>query len=108
MTWCMTGDATLQEGVAMEAIQLARHWKLNDLVVIHDNNQVTCDDSVDLCNTEDVNAKMRACGWDVIDFEDGCYDVLALTAALVIALKVAELVANAKRDGIDSLGREFE
>lgn len=25
---------------------------------------------------------MRACGWDVIDVEDGCYDVPALVAAL--------------------------
>ncbi|GAM43975.1 hypothetical protein TCE0_060r19223 [Talaromyces pinophilus] len=82
MTWCMIGDACLQEGVAMEAIQLAGHWKLNSLVVIYDNNQVTCDGSVDLCNTEDVNAKMRACGWDVIDVDDGCYDVPALTVAL--------------------------
>ncbi|QGA21104.1 hypothetical protein EYB26_008814 [Talaromyces marneffei] len=85
MTWCMIGDACLQEGVAMEAIQLAGHWKLNNLVVIYDNNQVTCDGSVDLCNTEDVNAKMKACGWDVIDVEDGCYDVPALTAALAQA-----------------------
>lgn len=39
-TWCMIGDACLQEGVALEAIQLAGHWKLNNLVVIYDNNQV--------------------------------------------------------------------
>ncbi|KAH7131490.1 Transketolase, thiamine diphosphate binding domain-containing protein [Dactylonectria estremocensis] len=84
-TWCMIGDACLQEGVSMEAIQLAGHWKLNNLVVMYDNNQVTCDGSVDLCNTEDVNAKMRACGWDVIDVEDGCYDVEGLVRALLQA-----------------------
>ncbi|EED17667.1 dihydroxy-acetone synthase, putative [Talaromyces stipitatus ATCC 10500] len=85
MTWCMIGDACLQEGVALEAIQLAGHWKLNNLVVIYDNNQITCDGSVDLCNTEDINAKMRACGWDVIEVDDGCYDVPALVAALAQA-----------------------
>ncbi|KAF7539363.1 hypothetical protein G7Z17_g12428 [Cylindrodendrum hubeiense] len=84
-TWCMIGDACLQEGVSMEAIQLAGHWKLNNLVVMYDNNQVTCDGSVDLCNTEDVNAKMRACGWDVIDVEDGCFDVEGLVKALLQA-----------------------
>lgn len=85
MTYCMIGDACLQEGVAMEAIQLAGHWKLNNLVVTYDNNQVTCDGSVDLCNTEDVNAKMRACGWHVIDVEDGCYDVEGIVRALLEA-----------------------
>lgn len=84
-TWCMIGDACLQEGVALESFQLAGHWKLNNLVVIYDNNQITCDGSVDLCNTEDVNAKMRACGWDVIDIEDGCYDVQGLVKALAQA-----------------------
>ncbi|QKX57970.1 uncharacterized protein TRUGW13939_05090 [Talaromyces rugulosus] len=80
-TWCMIGDACLQEGVSLEAIQLAGHWKLNNLVVIYDNNQVTCDGSVDICNTEDVNTKMRACGWNVLDVEDGCYDVEGIIAA---------------------------
>ena len=84
-TWCMIGDACLQEGVAMEAIQLAGHWKLNNLVVIYDNNQITCDGSVDLCCSEDVNAKMRACGWDVLEVEDGNYDVEAIVNALETA-----------------------
>ncbi|TDZ18008.1 Dihydroxyacetone synthase [Colletotrichum orbiculare MAFF 240422] len=82
MTWCMIGDACLQEGVALEAIQLAGHWKLNNLVVMYDNNQITCDGSVDLCNTEDVNTKMRACGWDVIEIEDGNWDVEAIARAM--------------------------
>ncbi|PYH85766.1 hypothetical protein BO82DRAFT_389380 [Aspergillus uvarum CBS 121591] len=81
-TWCMIGDACLQEGVGLEAISFAGHLKLNNLTVIYDNNQITCDGSVDLTNTEDVNAKMRACGWDVIDVEDGCYDIEGLVQAL--------------------------
>lgn len=81
-TWCMIGDACLQEGVALEAISFAGHLKLNNLTIIYDNNQITCDGSVDLTNTEDVNTKMRACGWDVIDIEDGCFDVDGLVQAL--------------------------
>ncbi|KAL4736285.1 Transketolase, thiamine diphosphate binding domain-containing protein [Aspergillus similis] len=81
-TWCMIGDACLQEGVALEAISLAGHWKLNNLTIMYDNNQITCDGSVDLTNTEDINGKMRACGWDVIDVEDGCYDVEGIVEAL--------------------------
>ncbi|KAH7382919.1 Transketolase, thiamine diphosphate binding domain-containing protein [Cadophora sp. MPI-SDFR-AT-0126] len=85
MTWCMIGDACLQEGVALEAISLAGHWKLNNLVVIYDNNQITCDGSVDLCNNEDVNAKMIASGWSVIDVEDGNWDIEGIVRALLAA-----------------------
>lgn len=81
-TWCMIGDACLQEGVALEAISFAGHLKLSNLTIIYDNNQVTCDGSVDLTNTEDVNAKMRACGLDVIDIEDGCFDIEGIVQAL--------------------------
>lgn len=66
----------------MEAISFAGHLKLNNLTIIYDNNQITCDGSVDLTNTEDVNTKMRACGWDVVDVEDGCFDVEGLIEAL--------------------------
>lgn len=85
MTWCMIGDACLQEGVGLEAISLAGHFKLNNLVVVYDNNQITCDGSVDLTNTEDVNAKMVACGWKVIDVLDGNHDVEGIVSALVQA-----------------------
>lgn len=81
-TWCMTGDACLQEGVALEAISLAGHWKLNNLVVIFDNNNVTCDGSADIAVSEDINAKMEACGWNVIDVMNGSFDVKAIVQAL--------------------------
>jgi dihydroxyacetone synthase len=84
-TWCMVGDACLQEGVALEAVSRAGHWKLNNLVIMYDNNQITCDGSVDLTNNEDINLKMRACGWDVIDIEDGCYDIESIVKALETA-----------------------
>ncbi|RHZ55355.1 hypothetical protein CDV55_105017 [Aspergillus turcosus] len=82
---CMIGDACLQEGVALESIQLAGHWRLNNLVIIYDNNQVTYDGSVDICNSEDINTKIRACSWDVIDVENSCYNVEGITAALMRA-----------------------
>lgn len=33
-TWCMIGDACLQEGLGLEAISLAGHWKLNNLTIM--------------------------------------------------------------------------
>lgn len=65
-----------------EALSYAGHLKLNNLTVIYDNNQITCDGSVDLTNTEDVNKKVEACGWEVIDVMDGVNDVEGIVAAL--------------------------
>ncbi|WPG99834.1 Hypothetical protein R9X50_00265400 [Acrodontium crateriforme] len=85
MTWCMIGDACLQEGVGMEAIQLAGHWKLNNLCVMYDNNSITCDGSVDMCSSDDVNAKMRACGFEVFEVEHGNDNVESIVKALIAA-----------------------
>ncbi|KAL1591348.1 hypothetical protein SLS60_012047 [Paraconiothyrium brasiliense] len=83
--YCMTGDGCLMEGVALEAISLAGSLGLDNLVLIYDNNQVTCDGPLDWINTEDINAKMRASGWHVLDILDGSYDVEAIVSALRLA-----------------------
>ncbi|THY19000.1 hypothetical protein D6D00_07860 [Aureobasidium pullulans] len=80
--YCMTGDGCLMEGVALESIALAGHLKLDNLVLVYDNNQVTCDGPLDWINTEDVNSKMRACGWYVLDVHNGSYDVQSILCAL--------------------------
>lgn len=83
--YCMTGDGCLMEGVALESISLAGSLGLDNLVVLYDNNQVTCDGPLDWINTEVVNNKMRACGWHVVDVADGSYDVQSITSALNLA-----------------------
>lgn len=35
-----------------------------------------------MTNTEDINARMRACGWEVFDIEDGCFDVEGISDVL--------------------------
>ncbi|KAJ0158506.1 Dihydroxyacetone synthase, partial [Colletotrichum tanaceti] len=85
MTWCMIGDACLQEGVGLEAVSLAGHWKLNNLCIIYDNNSITCDGTADVANTEDMNAKMRATGWNVLEILDGNSNVAAIANALIAA-----------------------
>lgn len=80
--FCMVGDACLQEGVALESISLAGHLGLGNLTVTYDNNQITCDGPVSLTNIENINEKMRACNWEVIEIEDGSNDVAAIVDAL--------------------------
>ncbi|KAI0423449.1 Transketolase, thiamine diphosphate binding domain-containing protein [Xylaria sp. FL1042] len=96
--YCMTGDGCLMEGVALEAISLAGSLGLDNLVLIYDNNQVTCDGPLEWINTEDVNAKMRATGWHVLEVDDACYDVGAIVSTLVYAktLKGKPIFINAR------------
>lgn len=83
--YCMTGDGCLMEGVALEAISLAGSLGLDNLVLLYDNNQVTCDGPLDWINTEDINEKMRASGWHVLEIDDGSYDVQKIVTALEYA-----------------------
>lgn len=59
--------------------------KLDNLVLIYDNNAVTCDGPLEWINNEDIDAKMRSQGWEVLTVRDGNYDVETLVAALKLA-----------------------
>ncbi|KAK4686889.1 dihydroxyacetone synthase, partial [Tremellales sp. Uapishka_1] len=83
--WCFTGDGCLQEGVGQEAISMAGHWGLDNLILIYDNNSITVDGSIDACFTDDTTAKLRATGWHVIEVEDGSNNLADVLKALDLA-----------------------
>jgi len=78
--FCLAGDGCLQEGVALEATELAGHLGLNNLTLIWDANAITLDAPAASTQSMDAAARYRACGWDVLEV-DG-HDVEALTQAL--------------------------
>jgi transketolase len=79
----VASDGDLMEGVSYESASLAGHWKLDNLVVLYDDNHVTIDGPTAWTFSEDVPARFRAQGWhaDSIDGED----VAALDRALAAA-----------------------
>lgn len=83
--YCITGDGCLQEGVAQEALAIAGHLGLDNLVVCYDNNGVTCDGPLDWIVSDDANAKLRAMGWNVIDVSNGDISIDPIVAALELA-----------------------
>ncbi|PLB44828.1 hypothetical protein P170DRAFT_366766 [Aspergillus steynii IBT 23096] len=83
--YCTTGDGCLQEGVAQEAMAIAGHLGLNNLVLCYDNNQVTCDGPLSWIVSEDTNGRMRALGWNVVDVWNGDSSVDEILAALKLA-----------------------
>ncbi|MFT5456878.1 MAG: transketolase [Myxococcota bacterium] len=64
-TYAIVSDGDLMEGVAYEAASLAGHLGLGRLVYLWDDNRITIDGGTDLAFSEDVLARMVACGWHV-------------------------------------------
>ncbi|MCB2067795.1 MAG: transketolase, partial [Erythrobacter sp.] len=60
------GDGCLMEGINHEAIGLAGHLKLGQLIVMWDDNNVTIDGKVGLSSSEDVLARYRATHWHTV------------------------------------------
>ncbi|TVR45667.1 MAG: transketolase [Puniceicoccaceae bacterium] len=61
----LAGDGCFQEGVAMEASAFAGHFKLDNLILIYDSNDVTLDAMAEKTQSEDTAARYRAMGWEV-------------------------------------------
>ncbi|MDR5752318.1 MULTISPECIES: transketolase [unclassified Caballeronia] len=82
-TYAFVGDGCLQEGIGQEMVSLAGHLQLGKLILCWDDNQITDDGSTSLSISEDVSARFRVAGWQVIEV-DG-HDLEAVSAALVMA-----------------------
>jgi transketolase len=81
--YVVASDGDLMEGVCYESASLAGHLRLDNLIVLYDDNRVTIDGPTAWTFSDDVPARFRAQGWHVeaIDGED----VAALERALAAA-----------------------
>ena len=85
-TYCILGDGCMMEGISHEACSLAGTLRLNKLIAVYDDNEISIEGSTDLAFREDVPARFRAYGWNVIDVKEGnCWQ--QVDAALKIAKK---------------------
>ncbi len=84
-TFVLCSDGDLMEGVSAEASSLAGHLRLGRLIVLYDDNRISIDGDTELAFSEDVGARYRSYGWQVVDVADG-NDVDAIDAALAAAI----------------------
>ncbi len=76
----LAGDGCMQEGVAMEAVAFAGHFKLDNLILIYDSNDVTLDAMANQSQSENAAKRFEAIEWGV-QTVDG-HDINAFLAAL--------------------------
>lgn len=80
MTYVIAGDGCLMEGISHEAVDFAGHMKLDKLIVLWDDNEISIDGSTDLSTSTDQLARFEASGWSVRRI-DG-HDHAAIAAAI--------------------------
>ena len=86
--WVICSDGDLQEGVSSEAASLAGTQALGNLNVIYDDNRISIEGDTHVAFTEDVSARYRAYGWEVIEVSalpNGDVDLVNLDKAMSTA-----------------------
>ena len=74
-TYVIMGDGCNQEGIASEACSLAGHLKLEKLIALYDDNQITIDKQTDVSFTEDVSKDTK--------LMDGMYNTLKMAIMML-------------------------
>ena len=84
-TYVIASDGDLMEGISHEAIGLAGHLKLSNLIVLWDDNNITIDGALALSDSTNQSKRFQAAGWTV-DSCDG-HDAADIARALGKAQK---------------------
>ena len=68
-TYCIAGDGCLMEGISQEAISIAGHLELSNLVLLWDNNSISIDGKTSLTTSENMRLRFEACNWQVLEVD---------------------------------------
>jgi transketolase len=81
--YCLVGDGCLMEGISQEAISLAGHLELNNLILLWDDNSISIDGKTSLATSENMKLRFEACGFEVLTIDGHNFDEIraALRAA---------------------------
>lgn len=68
--YAIVGDGCLMEGVSFEALNIANHFNLNNLIILHDANQITLDGKLDKSTTIDEIAYFKSLKFDCFEIKN--------------------------------------
>jgi len=94
-TYVIASDGDLMEGISQEAIALAGHLKLKNLIVLYDDNNITIDGPKSLSDSVNAIERFQSAGWrtdrcdahDALDVSRAIGESLASDRPVMIACR---------------------
>ena len=88
--YVIASDGDLMEGISHEAMSLAGHLKLNNLIVFFDNNKISIDGPTSLSVSDNYKKRFESYGWKFIEVNG--HNEKQINSAIVKASKSSKPV----------------